>query len=115
MVNPQFIEESPLGIVQIKSMLKSMEKRDIDMNYRSNKAKEFIDFFGSALGAAKSEDLMKKLSSLSITRLKPVHIIKIIDFLPRDLDELRIIMTSYTVSLPKKDQEAIVAAVKEFL
>ena len=92
-----------------------MEKRDIDMNYRSNKAKEFIDFFGSALAQAKSEELAKKLSSLDITRLKPIHVIKIVDFLPRDLDELRIIMTSYTVSLPKKDQETIVSAVKPFL
>ena len=49
-----------------------------------------------------------------MVRLKEVHIIKIIDFLPKDVDDLKVILQAYTVNMPKKDMESIIAIVKEF-
>lgn len=114
MPSPQFIEEKPLSLVDVKSNLQSIEKRDEELNYLSNKAKEYLDNFVT-LSPDKKEEMYKKLSKLDLTRLKDEHICKFIDFLPKDVEELKVVLQSYPLSLSKKDQEAIVGAVKEFV
>ena len=65
--------------------------------------------------AKKAEELREKLDGLGLTRLKHEHMMKIIDFLPKDIEELKTILQAYPLSLPKKDQEAIIGAVKGFI
>ena len=113
MVNPQFVEEKSLALVDAKVILAKIEKRDEEMNYLSNKAKEYLDNF-TILTLKKKEELKKILEGLNLTRLKEDHIMKIIDFLPKTVEELKIVLQAYPLSMPKKDQEAIVKAVKDF-
>ncbi|MBT4539794.1 hypothetical protein HOI26_04330 [Candidatus Woesearchaeota archaeon] len=111
MVNPQFIEEQPVTLVDVQVLLNEMQKRDEELNYLSNKTKEFVDNFVT-IPLEKKEELYKKLHDLNLTRLKEEHIMKIIDFLPTTTADLKIVFQAYPLSLPKKDQEAIVGAVK---
>ena len=114
MPSPGFIEEKPLSLVDVKASLQSIEKRDEELNYLSNKAKDHLDHF-VILSPDKKEELSKKLSDLNLTRLKEEHICKFVDFLPKDTEELKVILQSYPLSLSKKDQETIVNAVKDFV
>lgn len=109
---PQFVMETPLTLAEVKAILHTAEKRDENLNFLSNKAKEQLELFVS-LSSAKKEELYTKLTALNLTRLKEEHYCKIIDFLPKTLDELKVILQSYPLSLSKKDQESIVAAVLE--
>ena len=111
MANPQFIEEHPLALSDVKGLLQVVEGRDKELNYRSKKAKEYLDVFP---GPEKKEELYKKLTNLNLTRIKEEHMAKIIDFLPQTTQDLKIVLQAYPVSLPKKDQESIVGVVKEF-
>ncbi len=113
MATPQFIEESPIGLTSAKEILQKIEKRDTDLNYRSHKAKEYLDNFAK-LSEKKEAELNKKLVDLSLTRLKQEHIIKLIDLLPVSINELKAALQAYPLSLPKKDQEAIIGAIKDF-
>ncbi len=113
MANPQFIEEKPLSLVDVKSLLEQMEKRDKELNFLSNRTKEFVGIT-VALSPERKEELYKKLSDLKLTRLKEEHFMKIIDFLPKTTDELKVILQAYPLSLPKKDMEGIVRTVSEF-
>lgn len=112
MPNPQFIEEKPLSLVEVKVAVDKVEKRDLTINYLSGKGKEYLENF-VALSSAKKEELHKKLLGLQLTRLKEEHLAKITDFLPKTVNELKIVLLVYPLSLPKKDQESIVAAVQE--
>ncbi|MBU0457647.1 MAG: hypothetical protein ABH824_00785 [Nanoarchaeota archaeon] len=114
MAAPQFIEEKPLSLVDVKTSLNAIEKRDGELNYLSNKAKEYLDNF-TILSLEKKEELNKKLIDLKLTRIKEEHLCKIIDFMPKTADELKIILQSYPLSLPKKDQESILKTVKDFI
>jgi len=114
MANPQYIEQKSLSLVDVKIKLEKIEKRDKELNYLSNKAKEYLEIFVK-LNLKQKKELEKKLSGLDLTRLKEEHIAKIIDFLPKTVDDLKIVLTAYPLSMPKKDQEAIVNAVKEFV
>jgi len=114
MSHPQFVEEHPLTLADVKDILNKVEKRDTELNLISNKAKEYLDAFVS-LSAAKKKDLHAKLVGLDLVRLKEEHIAKIIDFLPTDANELKTVLQAYPLSLPKKDQDVILGAVKDFL
>ena len=114
MGRPEFIEEHPVGLVEVKSSLEGIEKRDGELNYRSNKVKEFMDSFSADLSVSKKEQLKKKLLDLNLVRIKEEHIIKIIDFLPKTANDLKVVLMAYPLSLPKKDQDSIVEVVKGF-
>lgn len=112
MAAPQFIEEKPLSLAEVKEILDKAEKRDSELNYNSGRSKDFLENFVQ-LTNDKKEELRKKLLSLDLTRLKEEHISKIADFLPVNENELKIILQAYPLSLPKKDQDAIISVVKE--
>src|SRR3989344_8444560 len=111
---PQFVSEAPLALSEVKATLHSLEKRDGSLNFLTNKAKEQQELFVS-LSVEKKNALYAKLSGLNLTRLKEEHFCKIIDFLPKNMDELKVVLQSYPISLPKNDQESIVEALKDFV
>ena len=112
MPNPEFIEEKGLSLVDVKVAIDKIETRDTTLNYLSQQSKDYLDSFVT-LSAAKKGELHKKLQGLELTRLKEEHISKITDFLPKTVNELKIVLLAYPLSLPKKDQDSIVAAVQE--
>ncbi len=114
MTNPQFIEAKPLTLAVVKDALVEMQKRDEKLNFRAGKAREYVDAF-VVIDAQKKEALLKKLQDLNLTRLRDEHFTKIIDFLPKTANELKVVLQAYPLSLPKKDQDSIVAAVASVL
>jgi len=114
MPNPQFIEEEPLCLVDVKEKLQQVETRDQEINYRSKKAKEFLATFVE-LNPEQKEQLHQKLVDLKLIRLKELYLAKLIDFLPQSVDELKVILQGYPLSLPKKDMESITKTIKDFI
>jgi len=114
MTNPKIIESETIPLADVKVMLDNIAKRDEELSYRSNKAKEYLDNFVT-LSKSKKEELFKKLNALKLTRLRDEHIIKLIDFIPRNIEDLKVVLQAYPLSLPKKDQDAIVSVTKEFV
>ena len=112
MPNPQFIEEKSLCLVDLKETLANIEKRDTQLNYLSTKVKDYLDLFVT-LSPKKKEELHKKLNDLNLTRLREDHIAKILDFLPRTVNDLKVVLQAYPLSMPKKDQESIVQVIQE--
>ncbi len=112
MAAPQFIEEKGVSIADVKTIMASIEKRDTEMNFRSNKTKEFLENFAADVDAKKNEELKEKLLGLGLTRLREEHVSKIVDFLPKTADDLKVVLQAYPLSMPKKDMDAIVDAVK---
>lgn len=113
MAAPQFIEEKAVSLLDAKSILQDIEKRDEELNYISNKSKEFLENF-TLLSDDKKKELEKKLADLGLSRLKEEHIMKIVDFLPSTAEDLKIVLQAYPLSMSKKDQDAIAGIVKEF-
>ncbi len=111
MPSPTFIEEHPLSLVDVRHIMELFEKRDTELNFLSKKTKEYGEVFVS-LSQKKKSELQKKLQDLNLTRLREEHIAKIVDFTPKTVNELKIVLQAYPLSLPKADQESIANAVK---
>ncbi len=112
MTNPTIIQEETMCLVDVKEAVSAMEKRDTELGLLAQKAKEYLDSFVQ-ISRKDRTALEEGLKGLKLTRLKPEHIAKIIDFLPQTDDELKSVLQAYPLTLPKKDKEAIIAEVKK--
>ena len=112
MVKPQLLGETVLSLPEAKAELENIKARDTTLSFRATKCEEYFnDLF--VLSAAKAVDLKKKITDMGIARLKEEHVVKIVDLLPKTADEVKIVL--HNVSLSKKDQEQIAAAVQELV
>jgi len=74
--------------------------------FRANKADEYLSQF-SELNAKKAEELRKKLEALKISRLKEEFIVKILDTLPASVDEMKVLLQGYVVSINQEDMKKV--------
>lgn len=113
MVKPTLMEEKPVTLAEVKKDLEEIKKRDGELNFRANKADEYLKDF-DILSPTKAQELKKKLEGLDISRLKEDQITKIIDLMPTSVDDLKVILQGYTISISKKDMEQVISVVREF-
>ena len=114
MASIKLIQEIPISLQEIKEKLHDIESRDKELSFRANKVK---DYLGKIVKMDKktASELKQKLLSLDIPRLRDRQIIKIIDILPEDLEELRAIFTGEVTTITQENLEKIVEAVKPFV
>lgn len=110
MANPHLLDQKPISLVDVKTALSKIEARDKELTFLSGKAKDYTDTFVS-ISAEQKEEFTKKILELGIIRLKEEHILKIIDYLPKTVDDLKVVLQAYPLSLSKKDQEAVIAEI----
>lgn len=107
----EIIEETPLALSEVKKMLGKIEKRDKELTARAVKVKEYLDKFAK-LDSKKIEEIRKKLEGLEISRLRPRHVNKIIDVMPKDISGLRAIFAGENITLKLEDLKRILECLK---
>jgi len=113
MVKPEIISEKPITLTELKQEIDKIKKRDKELNFRVGKTEEYLSHF-ITLSKAKEEELIKKLEKLNVPRLRDIHITKIVDILPKTVDELKIILQGYTLTVNNDNLKKIVDALKDF-
>ena len=108
----QVISEMPIDIYQLKKELEKVRKRDNELNFRANRTEEYLH---QITGVKNAEDLFDKLIKLNIPRLKEQHVHKIMDVMPTTLNELKILLQSYTITVNNESMKKIVDTINEFL
>ena len=112
LVKPEILEMTAISSTEMKEELKRIQKRDGELNFRANKTMEYLDHF-KLLKKSDAKSLFDELLGLGISRLRDEHIIKIIDLLPQSVDDLKVIISGFNVTLPKESMSQIVDAVKK--
>ncbi|SRR3989338_8068661 len=105
----KIIEENPVSMLRVKEIFSKKK----ELSERENRLKDYINVF-CKLDKKKEEELRKKLNSLNVSRLKERHIVKIIDVLPEDMDDLKVLVAGEPLGLKQEDMKKIVEVVKEF-
>ena len=111
MTTAKVLNEVPISMANLKEDLESIKEREKELNFRANKTLEYLN---SITTQKKSKDIIKKLNELQIPRLKEQHIAKIADVIPRNIEELKVILTGYTITVNPSNLKKIVEAVNEF-
>lgn len=112
MASGKILSEKPMNVVEVKDLLKKIEKRDGELGYRSMRTQEYVDFV--KLSKKDGKELYKKLEELEIPRLKDIHIHKLIDILPETVDELKVVLQGYTLSVNNDNLKAINKVIREY-
>lgn len=96
----------PLSMPEVKKLLGGIED-----NERKKQLEIFIKKF-SKMQIKKAADLKKELDALNLIKLKPEHIVNIIDILPEDTSDLNKIFVD--VSLDEDETNKVFEIVKKY-
>lgn len=98
---------------ELKTELDKVKKRDNELNFRAQKTEEYLQQF-TLPEKKEAEEMAKKIAALDIPRLKQEHIVKIIDILPTDIEEVKAVLQGTTVTVSKDNLKRIADLVAEF-
>ncbi|MCK5321000.1 hypothetical protein KAJ38_00295 [Candidatus Pacearchaeota archaeon] len=96
-------EETPITMAEVVALAGDSEK--------GTAIKKFIKNFNK-MSVEKAREMKKELEDLNLIKLKEVHIVKIIDFMPTDASELNKIIVD--VSLDEEEVNKIIEVSKKY-
>lgn len=109
----EILGETAMTMAEVQEHLKLIKKRDGELNFRANKTEENLN----AIVEIKYIDaikLKKELTELEIPRLKDVHMSKIVDILPKTVDELKMVLQGYTITVNNDNLKKILEVVQGY-
>lgn len=108
---PEIVSETAISMTYVKHEIDRIKKRDKELSFRTQHTEEYLNMF-SKKDTAKLAQSIKKLS---IARLKDEHLVKILDLLPTTVEDLKIILQGYPVTITKDNLKKLVDEVNKFL
>ena len=112
MADIKIISETPIDMHALREELEKVKKRDKELNFRAAKTEEYLHSFPVLKNSA---ELYKKIDALKIPRLKDIHIAKIIDILPKTLDDLKAVLQGYPITVNNDNLKKVVDTVNKFI
>lgn len=106
------IEEKPVSLVRVKSILKK-RKAAGELTYEQKIAYEHARKF-SKLTESRALKLREDLCELGIRRLRPNHIVIILNLLPKSSEELKLITASGVAALKSDEIKRVLEVVKKY-
>ncbi len=113
-MDPETIEKTPISLSEVKKELDKIKKRDDELSFRGNKTEDYINSVFT-VSEKVSKEMFGAIEKLKVLRMKPGHIIKIIDLMPSTEAEVKYIVGSMTLTVSKENITKIYKIVKEHL
>jgi len=107
----EVIEETPVSLAELKDTLKSLQTEG-PLPFRAEKTNAYLEnFVTESLKDVKQ--IEKKISDLNIPRLKDRHIVKIVDIMPKDMDSLKMLLSTETLTIKDEDLKKILDVIPQ--
>ncbi len=114
MPNLAVVAETPISVYELKKELEKIKKRDSELNYRALKVEGSLNNSANASYAKKVEDILEKVLKMELPRVKDTHVKKLIDINPQSVNDVKVVMQGYTITLSNENMQKIVDIFKEF-
>jgi len=98
----KIIKETPICCAEVKEAIDAIRKKEKELNFRAQKTEDYLQAIGP-ISAKKAQELYAKLEKLKISRLREIHLTKLIDVLPKKEDEVKVVLSGYVGLTVKKD------------
>jgi len=105
----EIIKEEFVPIQKAKDILEKVE----EPGYEQKLALEHVKKFAK-LSTADANKLIKELEGLNMRKLKPEHAVKIVDLIPSDVGDLKIILMHADVPFKDEELQQIIEIVKKY-
>ena len=110
MTTVKILNEEPITMAEVKEELAKIKKRDKELGFRANKNEEYLNQFVKVKNAG---DLVKKIDKLGIPRLKTNHIVKIVDVMPKTVNDLKVLLQGFTITVNNENLTKIVEVLEK--
>ena len=110
----KIISETPMSLVEVREEIKRIKKRDTEPTFRVTKVDEYLTSFVS-LSQKDEKELIEKITALNIPRLRDEHIKKLVDVMPTTLDQLKVVMQGYVITVNQDNMKKLVGVFKEYV
>ncbi len=112
-MNPEIISEVPIDMVELSDTISKIKKRDETPSFRVTRTEEYLSSFVT-LKKSESDELFNKIMKLDIPRLKDMHVKKIIDVMAASVNDLKILLQGYSITVSNENLKKIADLVKEY-
>ena len=114
MATQEILNKTPLCLSEVKTKLTSLKKRDGELNFRANKVNEYIHAHHT-ISVKDTKELVAKLTELDLPRIKDVQIKKMVDILPSTVEDVKVLLTGYNITLSSDNVKKILDTVKDYI
>lgn len=111
MYDYEVLEENPVSIAEAKEHIKKVPTKD--MTFEQKQAYDHIKKM-TKLKPKDAKAMKKELEELGIRKLKELHIVRIIDILPKDEKEIDFILKDTNTSFEDEEKAKIMSIVKKY-
>ncbi len=108
------IAEKPMTLAEVKEEIARIKVRDGELGFRAAKAEEYLNAFVK-LSAEDAAKLSTEITKLEVPRLSQEHVVKIANLLPKTVDELKVVLQGYAITLSKENMQKIVDVVVKYV
>ncbi|MBS3132754.1 hypothetical protein J4470_01315 [Candidatus Woesearchaeota archaeon] len=109
-MEPKIISQTPVSMAELKSEIEGIKKREKEPSLRVTKMEDYLNSI-APLPAAKEKEVIEAVRKLDIPRMKDEFLFKIAEMMPKTVEELRIILQGYVISVTNENMKKIVDAV----
>jgi len=109
-MNFEVKHEEFVTLAEVKKILSEKKESEMEQKFTKEHVKDY-----KKLTLAKAEKLKSDLENLSIAKLKEELVVKIVDILPVDIDDLNVILQMSVIPFTDEEIEKIFECVKPYV
>lgn len=113
MASYNILSEKPVTMFEVKDELTKIQKKNGELNFRANKTHAYLQEFAK-LSGKKAKELFEAIVALDVPRLKEEHIVKIVDTMPKYAEEVKSLLSGYTITITTENAKKIADTVSEY-
>ncbi len=98
---------------ELREGIEQVKARDKELSFRSARTNEYLNQF-VWLSLKDAQELREGIEKLDIPRLKPEHVIKIVDLFPVTPEEVKTVLSGYALTISNDNCKKIADLVKEY-
>lgn len=110
----EIVSSSPTNTALLKAELQKIKERDGELNFRAQKTLEYLEQF-CKLEEKKAKELYDKLEALNVPRLRDIHFNKLIDIMPSHVNDVKVALQGYNITVTNENCKKIAETVAEFV
>ena len=114
MAKAKILDEKPITMAELKEEIVKAKKKADEQGFRAQKTEEYLNIFVK-ISAKEALEMKEAMEKLKIPRLAENHIIKIINILPETVDELKVVMQGYPITVTKENMQKLIDVVKKYV
>lgn len=107
------LAQTAMNVSQLHSEMQRIKSRDAELGFRAQKTVDYLEQL-EVLDEKKASELYGKLEKLEVPRLRDIHFHKLIDALPKNGNDVKVVLQSYNVTVSQESCKKIADVIAEY-